>query len=83
MMALEEELATFRKNINDWTEYEGQFVLIKGDRVIGFYSSYDDAIKDGYRRFRLEPFLVKGVRSLEQLHFVSRSIDPCHTLPAK
>ena len=82
-MALEQELALFRKNINDWTEYEGQYVLIKGDEVIGFYSSYDDAITDGYTKFKLEPFLVKGVRLLEQLHLVSRYIDPCRTLPAK
>ncbi len=82
-MALEQELATYRKNINDWTEHEGQYVLIKGDQVIGFFSSYDDAIRDGYARFKLEPFLVKGVSALEQVHFVSRFIDPCLTLPAK
>lgn len=82
-MALEQELATYQKNLNDWTEHEGQYVLIKGDQVIGFFSSYDDAIREGYERFKLTPFLVKVVSSLEQVHFVSRFFDPCRTLPAR
>ena len=82
-MALEQELATYQKNLTDWTEHEGQYVLINGDQVVGFFFSYDDAIREGYQRFKLTPFLVKGVSSLEQVHFVSRFFDPYRTLPAR
>ena len=81
-MALEQELATYQKTLDDWTEHEGRYVLINGDQVIGFFSSHDDAIREGYERFNLTPFLVKRVSALEQVHLVSRFFDPCLNLPA-
>lgn len=77
-MALEKELAAFNRNLPKLkTEHEGKFVLIHGDELIEVFSSYDDAIKAGYSRFGLEPFLVKQVQALEQVQFISRFVDPC------
>lgn len=81
-MALEREFATYQKNLEDWTEHEGKHVLIKGEDVIGFFSSYDDAIKSGYEKFGLGTFLVKQVTTLEQVHFISR-LAGCPTSPVK
>ena len=78
-MALEKELAIYQQNLGEWSEKEGQYVLISGDKVFDFFSSYDDAIKRGYEEFRLEAFLVKQIHSLEQAHFVSRLACPCPT----
>ncbi|MBV8201257.1 MAG: hypothetical protein JOZ15_11595 [Acidobacteria bacterium] len=52
-------------------------MLIRGDEIVDFYSSYDDAIKVGYSRFGLEPFLVKQFQAVEQIQFISRFVDPC------
>ncbi len=82
-MALEQELATYQKNLKDWLEYEGKYVLIKGDMVCGFFSSYDDAVNDGYGKFKLDSFLVKQINTLEQVHFISRFVEPCLTSPGK
>lgn len=75
-MALEKELQTYKAKLAELKEHEGKFVLIHGDDVVGTYSSYDDAIKEGYSRFKLEPFLVKQISAFEQAHFVSRLLAP-------
>lgn len=75
-MALERELATYKAKLPEFREHEGKFVLIHGDEVVDFFSSYDDAIKDGYRRFGVNnPFLVKQIHSLEQVQYVTRLFD--------
>lgn len=59
---------------------EGKFALIHGDVLVDIYGTYEDAIKEGYGKFGLEPFLVKQIHATEQLQFISRTADPCHTL---
>lgn len=77
-MALEKELETFRSKLQELkAEHEGKFVLIHGDDLVDVFSTYDDAIKAGYAKFGLNPFLVKQVHALEQAQFVSRFVDPC------
>lgn len=77
-MALEKELAAFERKLPELkAEHPGEFVLIRGDDIVDFFTSYDDAIKAGYLKFGLEPFLVKQVQAMEQIHFISRLIDPC------
>ncbi len=79
-MALEKELETYNKMLPELkAEHEGKFVLIHGEEVVDTFSSYDDAIKAGYKQFQFEPFLVKQIRAVEQAQFVSRFVDPCAT----
>ena len=75
-MALEKEIATYKAKLPTLKDQQGKFVLIKGDDVIGTFSSYEDAIKEGYAKFALEPFLVKQVNAFEQAQFISRLIAP-------
>jgi hypothetical protein len=42
---------------------EGKFVVVSGDQVVGAYTSYEDALKVGYEKFGLKPFLVKKIGS--------------------
>ena len=80
-MALEQELNTYYKFLEDKdraNEHSGQYILIQGEEVFGFYTSFEDALQMGYEKFELNPFLVKQVTWMEQAHFVSRSIEPCH-----
>ena len=69
-MLLDTELETYRNNIEHWSDHIGKYVLIKKDKVVGFYSSYGDAIQSGYSNFDLEPFLIKQVSVIECIHFV-------------
>ena len=78
--SLDVELAFYQRNLREWEDREGEYVLIKGEEMCGFFSSYDDALKIGYEKFDLEPFLVKQINVIEQAHFISRSVNPCRTL---
>ena len=81
-MALEKELQTYKAKLPELVANEGKFVLIHGENVIDFYGTYEDAIKAGYEKFQLEPFLVKQIQSVEQVQFISRFV-PCHTSLSK
>lgn len=75
-MALEKELATFKAKLTELKEHEGKFVLIHGDEVVDFYAAYEDAIRAGYQKFNLEPFLVRQINAVEQILHVTRHILP-------
>ena len=81
-MALETELTTYKIHLHEWKDHEGKFVLIHGTDVVEFFSTYEDAIKVGYDKFKLDPFLVKQIQTVEAIQFVSRFVDPCHTRTA-
>ncbi len=82
-MSLKRELVTYQNNLEEWSEHEGEYVLIKGAEVCGFFSSYSDALRQGYEKFKLDGFFVKQVHMIEHVHFISRLVDPCHTLLAR
>lgn len=75
-MALEKELATYKANLPELKDHEGKFVLIHGDDIVDFFAAYEDALKAGYQKFDLEPFLVKQVNAVEKIQHVTRHIIP-------
>jgi hypothetical protein len=81
-VALERELEVYKSKLPELLANEGKYVLIHGDDVVDTYGTYEDAIKEGYAKFKLAPFLVKQIQSIEQIHFISRLL-PCPTSPAR
>lgn len=75
-MALEKELATYQEKLPELKKDEGKYVLIHGDRIVDTFSTYEDALKAGYKEFNLEPFLVKQIQSVEPLYYFSRCVTP-------
>lgn len=73
-MALEKELKTYKEKLPELKQHEGKFVLINGDEIVDTYASYEDAIKEGYKKFALGPFLVKQIHSIEDIQFITRFI---------
>ena len=45
-----------------------QFVVIKEEKIIGFYPCYEDALRDGLKRFGNVPFFIKIVCKDEEEH---------------
>lgn len=77
-MALEKELETYNTKLPELLEDEGKYVLIHGDQVHGTYSSFEDALREGYETFGLEPFLVKQIQKIEHTQIITRILDyPC------
>jgi len=66
-MALEKELETYKNKLSELKQYEGKFVLIHGEEIVDTCTSYEDALKKGYKEFGLKPFLVKQIRSIEYI----------------
>ena len=71
-MPLERELAAYRAKLPELAPHEGKYVLIHGSDVVGTFATYEDALRQGYREFGLDPFLVKQVQSTEQVLFLAR-----------
>lgn len=81
-MALEKELETYRQKLTEMLDQEGKYALIHGCELADVYTSYEDALKEGYRRYGLEPFLVKKIEAIEKVQFISRFVDPqCRISP--
>jgi hypothetical protein len=79
-MALEKELETFeRLKPGLVTDQEGKYVVISGDDLLGVYSNYEDALKIGYEKKKLEPFLVKKILAIEPVNFFTRPLPLCPT----
>jgi hypothetical protein len=71
----QKELATYEANRESLVaESEGKYVVIRGEQIAGTWSSYEDALKEGYRLYKLEPFLVKRIEGVESVHYFSREI---------
>jgi hypothetical protein len=78
MAALEQELATYQRALATLLNDEGKFVLIKGDNVVEKFETYEDALKVGYEKFKLEPFLVKQISRTESVaNFTRTYLSAC------
>jgi hypothetical protein len=77
---LDRELKTYKDKLPELKDQEGKFVLIQGEKV-EIYGTYEDAVKAGYEQYGLQtPFLVKQIHAIEQVQFITRSLDiPCPT----
>lgn len=73
-MALEKEMHTYARRLPELLANEGKYVLIHGDDVVETFGTYEDAVKYGYHKFKLDPFLVKQIQAEEQIHFISRFV---------
>jgi len=80
-MALEKEIETYKRKLPELATEDGKFVVIQGDAILGVYTTYEDALKVGYERCKLEPFLVKKIDTLERGLFFTRNLrfEKCHT----
>jgi hypothetical protein len=47
-------------------------MLVHGDKVVGLFDTYRDALAAGYEQFQLEPFLVKQISVAEEALQFSR-----------
>ena len=59
---LTREAAIFGERLEEWRQsHLGEFVLIKGNEVLGFFPNVDKAFAAGTDHFGLEPFFVRQI----------------------
>jgi hypothetical protein len=69
--SLNRELAVYATNLRRWLEdHRNAHVLIKGDEVVGFYETRDEALAAGYSRFGVVPLLVKQIQESEPIYYI-------------
>ncbi|MBI3292432.1 MAG: hypothetical protein HYZ73_06450 [Elusimicrobia bacterium] len=69
-ISLEHEYQVFNQRRPELvSKGEHKFVVIKGDKILDIYTSYEDALKDGLRQFGNVPFLIKEIEREENVHF--------------
>jgi hypothetical protein len=59
--------------------YEGQFVLIKGEQIIGIWGTHEEAKAVALRKFLMQPCLIHQVRSQEPLVRMSARFWGCQS----
>ena len=59
------ELATFKAKLPELLPREGEFVLIKGQDVVGIYPTLREALEAGAETFGEEPALIKKIARAE------------------
>ena len=72
--SLETELKTYQAQKQTLLRDEGKYVVIHGSEILGVYATYEDALKIGYEKCKLEPFLVKKIEAVEQAHYFTRDL---------
>jgi hypothetical protein len=78
-MALEKELETYQAKLPELLEHTGEFAVIHGDEVAGIWQTYQDALKAGYEKFGLDPFLIQQIQAIEPVHYITRGTLACHS----
>ena len=74
---LADEARTFNENVEAWSaEHDGEFVLLRGTTLIGFFPTYEQALEAGYGKFGLTPFFVRQIRYPPRPHLITRLIAP-------
>jgi hypothetical protein len=71
---LDREMAAYRRELPQLIAEEGRYVVIFGDTVIGTFDAYPDALKAGYAKAKLAPFLVKKISGTESVAFITRDV---------
>lgn len=69
------EQAVYEANLRQWlSDHDGDYVLIHGATVDGFYKSRDEALTAGYARFGIGPLFVKQVSPSEPVHHIPKAL---------
>ena len=78
--ALELDVKAYRRLLPGLlSEHRGKFVLIRAADQIQIFDTRDEALAEGYKRFKREPFFVSEIEPLEALVEVTHGLEPCRT----
>jgi hypothetical protein len=80
---LENEIAFFEKNMEKWlSQYEGKFVLIKGEELTGVYDTNEEALTVAASRYGLSPCLIRRVtKTLEDIKLPALTLGLLYANP--
>ncbi len=65
---LVEELITYKNHLDELLKRKGDYVVIKGRKVVGIFADRQEAIEKAYELFGGQPTLVKQIVLRERIH---------------
>ena len=70
---LQEELVVFEQHKDEWLRSNpSDFVVVSGNKVVGFYPDYESAFRAGFKATGLgKDFLVKQVSAEDPAYLIS------------
>jgi len=73
------ELETYEEHLLELLAHEGSYVVVHGTSISGPHDRYEDALREGYDRYGVVPFLVKQIHrpEAEPIHYFSRDLPQC------
>ena len=75
-IALEQEYKFFLSRLKEFSKtHLHKFVLIKGEQVVDFFTSYEQALRAGLARFGNIPFFIEEVKEEEEVHYFHQGIN--------
>lgn len=75
---LQNEIARYERELPGLLTQEGRYVVIHAEDPLDIVDTYDDALKVGYEKFGLEPFLVRQISRVEKsANFTRFSLISC------
>ncbi len=69
------ELITYRDRLDELLEHKGQFVVIKGKSVLGYYRDLSSALAAAFQEFGAVPVLVKQIVDMEPVRQLGRVVS--------
>jgi hypothetical protein len=75
-IVLQQEYDYFLAHLNEFMQtHANEFVVIKNNKVVGFFISYEKALRDGLARFGTQtPFFIKEIKEEETMEYHSTAI---------
>ena len=74
-ISLQQEYQYFLSHLDEFLlDHLNEFVLIKNDKIINFFKSYEEALKGGLTQFGNVPFFIKVVKKEEEVHFFHQGL---------
>ena len=75
-IALQQEYKLFLSHLEEFSRtHLHKFVLIKGEHVVDFFTSYEQALREGLARFGNVPFFIEEVKEEEEVHYFHQGIN--------
>jgi hypothetical protein len=69
-MGIEAEIETYKARLPELLEKEGQWVVIRDNRVLGTWPNLDEALAAGHKAFGPMSFLCRQIQAVEPVHFL-------------
>ncbi|OIN97877.1 hypothetical protein AUJ66_02040 [Candidatus Desantisbacteria bacterium CG1_02_38_46] len=72
---LKKEFEFYKSQPEEWRkENQGNFVLIKDQKIQGIFESYTDALQEGVKLFSTEKFLIQQVGQEDIINYNTSSL---------